>query len=169
MEILDHKAVKMYETSFSIQTRKVGEGTRIGLFKIVDGREELLIGFLNSYKEGMDYLETQYMREHAVFQKFVTSLKKALDSRIHLFDFDPPQWREAWDSSLRFIPCEFEGKEVTVEVCVKITTGYFRIMEVETDWIQVLHDPVLDDVVGRFAYELFRIFDHYFTDKLVTH
>jgi hypothetical protein len=168
MEILNEETVNKHDTSFKIMTRKGISGhERIDLYRVVAGKDHLLKGFLGSYKEGHDYLMNDYLKEYSVFQKFITELSEVVKSKICLFNFEVPEWREKTDSSMRYIKFDYEGVEVTVEICIAIKTGYNRIISAETDWLQVIHNDALDTVVERFVEEAYVIFDELFTEALV--
>ena len=167
MKILKKETVNKHDTSFKIETKRTGKNERIDLYKVVDGKDQLLKGFLGSYKEGHDYLMNEYLKEYSVFQRFIAELSKVVKERMYLFDFEVPEWRENTDSSMRHILFDYEGKEIIVEICVVIKTGYGRIMSAETDWLQVIHNDALDTVVERFVEEAYVIFDELFTEALV--
>ena len=156
-----------HDTSFKIMTRKVGEHERIDLFKVVAGEDQLLKGFLDSYKEGHDYLVNDYLEEYDEFQKIIAVLTQAIEDKLWMFDFEVPEWKESTDSSMRYITFEYEGKEVTAEVCVVIKTGFNRIMSAEIDWLQILHNDKLDAIMDRFVEEAYVIIEELFTKKLV--
>lgn len=168
MEIIAEETMNTHDTSFKILTRKFGETERIDLYKVVAGKDQLIKGFLDSYKEGHDYLMNDYLNEYHVFQKLITALSDAVKAKMWMFDFEAPEWKEQTDSSMRHIKFEHDGAEVTVEVCVKIETGYNRIMSAETDWLQVIHNSELDSVLERFSEEAIMIFDELFTEALVS-
>jgi len=158
--------MKAHEMEFKILTRDLaGNGkTRIDLFKVINGEEKHLLGPLRSYKEGADYLENDYMREYTEVVTFCSLLKQAIKERISLFDFDPPEWYEGFDSSLRHIPVEYKGRELRVEVDVMIKTGYGRILEATADAIEVLNDDRLQSIIERLYEDVWRIFDRFFTE-----
>lgn len=167
MEIINKETMNRHDTSFKIETRRTGELERIDLYKVVAGKDQLLKGMLSSYKEGHDYLMNEYLKEYNTFQKFIATLSEVVKAKMHLFDFEVPEWRENLDSSLRYIKFDYEGEEVTVEICIAIKTGYNRIMSAETDWLQVVHNDKLDTVVERFVEEAYVIFDELFTNELI--
>ena len=160
--------MKQHDAEFKLMTRQIGSEERIDLFRVVDGKDELLMGMLDAYKQGRDYLDGEYRKEYSEFQKFIAALSQAIRDKLWMFDFEPPQWEESWDSCLRHLKFDYKGEEAVVEIDLKVTTGYNRILTASIEWIQVLHNSELDKIMDRFVEEGYRVLGQLFTDKLIT-
>ena len=168
MEIINTEKMKKYNEEFKLMTRKINDHERIDLFRVINGKDELLIGMLDSYKQGRDYLNNEYQVEYSEFKDFISVLVKVIEEKIWMFDFEPPQWKENWDACLRHLIFDYKGMKTTVEIDLKVTTGYNRYLTTEIEWLQVLHNEKLDSIVSRFIEEAFRVLDQLFTDELIT-